>query len=196
MGYDDARLRRREFVVAGAGAGLAFAGVGPVNYVALAKERKLPVASHGTFAHGVASGIPTPRGITLWTRVSELTRSSRLTLEVATDQHFRHVVKRQPVVADANKDFTVHAAIGKLKPAHQYYYRFHTKHSNSRVGRFRTLPPADSNQPIKIGFYSCQSYEAGYYTAQAALAKEPDLAFVLCLGDYIYEHHYYDGPAA
>jgi alkaline phosphatase D len=198
MGYENGRtsLRRREFLVAGAGAGLAFTGVGPLNYVALAKQRGVPVASEGKFAHGVAAGIPAPKGITLWTRVSELTRSSRLTLEVATDAHFRHVVKRQQVVADANKDFTVHAQVGKLKPAHEYFYRFHTKHTHSRVGRFRTLPPADSNQPVKIGFYSCQSYEAGYYTALAALAKEPDLDFVLCLGDYIYEHHYYNGPAA
>jgi alkaline phosphatase D len=197
MGYGHRRdgLRRREFVFAGAGAGLAFAGMGPVNYVALAKERKLPLASGGKFAHGVASGIPSPRGITLWTRVSELTRSSRLTLEIASDKRFRHVVDRKTVVADAAKDFTVHASVGKLKPAHEYYYRFHTKQTHSRVGRFRTLPPADSNQPIKIGFYSCQSYEAGYYTALAALAKERDLDLVLCLGDYIYEHHYYDGPA-
>ena len=172
------------------------AGPGPLNYVALAKQRKLPLAKNGAFAHGVASGIPTPKGITLWTRVSELTRSSRLTLEVATDKHFRHVVKRQDVIADANKDFTVHAAVGKLKPAHEYFYRFHTKNKNSRVGTFRTLPPADSNTPIKIGFYSCQSYEAGYFTAQGALAKEKDLDLVLCLGDYIYEHHYYDGPPA
>jgi alkaline phosphatase D len=191
----DRRFRRREFVLASAGAGLALAGPGPLNYVALAKGRKLPLAADGTFAHGVASGIPAPRGITLWTRVSELTRSSQLTLEVATDKHFRHVVKRQPVVADAAKDFTVHASVGKLKPAHEYYYRFHTKHTNSRVGTFRTLPPTDSNTPIKIGFYSCQSYEAGFYTAQGALAKEKDLDLVLCLGDYIYEHHYYDGPA-
>jgi alkaline phosphatase D len=195
MSTENGRVRRREFVLAGAGAGLTFAGVGPLNYVALAKQRKLPLASHGSFAHGVASGIPSPRGITLWTRVTELTRSSRLTLEVATDKHFRHVVDRQSVVADAAKDFTVHASVGKLKPAHEYHYRFHTKHNNSRIGTFRTLPPADSHSPIKIGFYSCQSYEAGYYTAQAALAKEKDLDLVLCLGDYIYEHHYYDGPA-
>src|SRR5215212_3220728 len=196
MGNQNGRVRRREFVIASAGAGLALAGPGPLNYVALAKERKLPVAKNGAFAHGVASGIPSPKGITLWTRVSELTRSSRLTLEVARDKHFRHVVKRQEVVADANKDFTVHAQVGRLKPAHEYFYRFHTKGKNSRVGTFRTLPPADSNAPIKIGFYSCQSYEAGYFTAQGALAKEKDLDLVLCLGDYIYEHHYYDGPAA
>src|SRR4051794_20379850 len=195
MGHEDVRFRRREFVAAGAGAGLTFAGMGPLNYVALAKERKLPVATGGKFAHGVASGIPRPKGITLWTRVSELTRSSKLTLEVASDKHFRHVVKRESVVADANKDFTVHANVDGLKPAHEYFYRFHTKHKNSRVGTFRTLPPADSNQALKIGFYSCQSYEAGYFTAQGALAKEKDLDMVLCLGDYIYEHHYYDGPA-
>ena len=190
------RLRRREFVIAGAGAGLTLAGAGPLNYVALAKQRRVPLAKGGKFAHGVASGFPAPNGITLWTRVSELTSSSRLTLEVAKDKHFRHVVKRQEVIADAGKDYTVHTHVSKLKPAHEYYYRFHTKNKNSRVGRFRTLPPTDSNQPIRIGFYSCQSYEAGYYTALAGLAKEKDLDLVLCLGDYIYEHHYYDGPAA
>src|SRR4051795_12168645 len=191
-----AALRRREFVVASAGAGLALAGPGPLNYVAIARAKKLPVATGGKFAHGVSSGFPSPRAITLWTRVAELERSSRLTLEVATDKHFKHVVKRREVIADAARDFTVHTRVTGLKPAHEYHYRFHTKHKDSRVGRFRTLPPADSNQTLRIGFYSCQSYEAGYFTAQGALAKEKDLDLVLMLGDYIYEHHYYDGPAA
>jgi alkaline phosphatase D len=189
-------LRRREFVLASAGAGLALAGPGPLNYVAIARAKKLPVATGGKFAHGVSSGFPSAKGITLWTRASELQRSSRLTLEVATDKHFRHVVKRQEVIADATRDFTVHARVSGLKPVHEYHYRFHTKHKSSRVGSFRTLPPADSNQKLRIGFYSCQSYEAGYYTALAALTKEKDLDLVLMLGDYIYEHHYYDGPAA
>jgi alkaline phosphatase D len=195
MSQRDGRLRRREFVIASAGTGLALAGPGPLNYVALAKQRKLPLAKEGTFAHGVASGFPSPKGATLWTRVSELQTSSRLTLEVATDKHFRKVVKRQEVVAKAADDYTVHTRVGNLKPAHEYWYRFHTKGKHSRVGTFRTLPPADSNQPIRIGFYSCQSYEAGYFTAQGALAKEKDLDLVLCLGDYIYEHHFYAGPA-
>ncbi len=192
----DSRVRRREFVIASAGTGLMLAGPGPLNYVAMAKQRKLPVAKNGKFAHGVASGFPAPTAVTLWTRVSELTRSSRLTLEVATDKHFRHVVKREQVIANANADYTVHSRVTGLKAHHEYYYRFHTQHKHSRVGKFRTLPPAGSNQALKIGFYSCQSYEAGYYLAQAGLAKEPDLDFVLCLGDYIYEHHYYNGPAA
>ena len=196
MSEREGRLRRREFVFASAGAALAFSGTGPLNYVALAKQRALPLAKGGKFAHGVASGDPGSNAMTLWTRVSDLTSSSRLTLEVATDKHFRKVVKRQEVVADAGKDYTVHARVTKLKPAEEYFYRFHTKNKNSGIGTFRTLPPANSNQPIKIGFFSCQSYEAGYFTAHAALAKEKDLDLVLCLGDYIYEHHYYDGPAA
>jgi alkaline phosphatase D len=190
------RLRRREFVIAGAGAGLVLAGPGPLNYAALARSRNLPVATEGAFAHGVASGFPAPNAITLWTRVSELARSSRLTLEVAKDKHFRHVVKRSQVVADSARDYTVHARLAGLKPSTEYFYRFETKKKHSRVGTFRTLPPADSNQTIRIGYYSCQAYEAGYYLAQGALAKEKDLDLVLMLGDYIYEHHYYDGPAA
>lgn len=199
MGPDDLldagrRLRRREFLIAGAGAGLAVAG--PINYAALARSRRVPIATGGEFAHGVASGFPSPKGITLWTRVSHLERSSKVALEVATDAQFRHVVASQQVLSDAKKDFTVHAPIDGLKPGREYHYRFHTKHKHSRVGKFRTLPPADSNQTLRIGYYSCSSYEAGYYTALAGLAKEPDLDFIMCLGDYIYEHHYYDGPAA
>src|SRR3954466_2023895 len=198
MSDDAARpgLRRRDFVLAGAGAGLVLAGPGPLNYVAIARAKQLPVASGGKFAHGVSSGFPSARAITLWTRVGELERSSRLTLEVATDKHFKHVAKRREVIAEATRDFTVHTRITGLKPAHEYHYRFHTKHKNSRVGSFRTLAPADSNQPLRIGFYSCQSYEAGFFTAQGGLAKEKDLDLVICLGDYIYEHHYYAGPAA
>jgi alkaline phosphatase D len=187
------RLRRREFLIASAASGLALAG--PINHAALARARRVPVASGGRFAYGVAAGFPSPKGITLWTRVADLGRSSKLTVEVAKDRHFRHVVASKQVLADAKKDFTVHAPIHGLKPAHEYHYRFHTKHRHSGVGTFRTLPPADSNQTIRIGYYSCSSYEAGYFTALAALARE-DVDFVMCLGDYIYEHHYYNGPPA
>src|SRR5215213_3511899 len=48
-----------------------------------------------------------------------------------------------------------------------------TKDPKSPVGRFKTAPPLDSNKPIRIGFYSCQHYEAGFYNAQRALANEP-----------------------
>ena len=98
------------------------------------------------------------------------------------------------MIAGKREDYTVHERVAGLKPGHEYYYRFETRNKNSRVGKFRTLPPPDSKQPLKIGYFSCQDYEAGYFNAQAAMAKE-DLDLVICLGDYIYEHMYYDGPA-
>jgi alkaline phosphatase D len=187
-----AALRRREFLIGGAGAGIALAG--PLNYAAIARNLRVPTATQGKFAHGVAAGFPSPKGVTLWTRVSELSRSSKLTLEVAKDKNFRNVVKSKEVVAEGNRDFTVHQHVGGLNPGHEYFYRFATKHKNSRVGRFRTLPPPDSKEKIRLGFYSCQDYEAGYFNTQAALAKA-DVDLVLCLGDYIYEHRYYPGPS-
>jgi alkaline phosphatase D len=193
-GSDAGRLGRREFLIAGAGAGISAAGL--LNHGAIARARAFGRATGGQFAYGVAAGFPGTTGVTLWTRVAELGRSARVGCEVALDPHFRRVVASPTAHALAGRDFTVHQPVRGLKPATEYYYRFFTRDAHSRVGRFRTLPPTDSAQPLKIGFYSCSSYEAGYFTALGGLAAEPDLDFVLCLGDYIYEHHDYDGPAA
>jgi len=193
---DDSRLlnkdlRRREFVVAGAVTGLAIAG--PLNYAALARQAKAPLAKKGKFKHGVSAGMPTDKAVTLWTRVTGLERDSSLILEVATDKGFRKVVKTKDVVVKKDNDFTAHERIKKLKPGEEYYYRFATANKSSRVGKFRTMPPADSKQALKIGYYSCQNYTAGFYNAQAALAKE-DVDLVVCLGDYMYERGFFDGP--
>ncbi len=185
-------LRRREFLVAGAGAGLALAG--PINYVALARQKRLPFATGGKFAHGVSAGFPSPKAITVWTRLSGIDRSSKLMVEIATDKGFNSVVESVAVRAEKNRDYTVHHRVKGLDPGEQYFYRFFTQGKESRVGKFRTAPPADSKETIRIGFYSCQNYNAGYYTAQAGLAKEKDLDLVLCLGDYIYEKGTYTGP--
>jgi alkaline phosphatase D len=98
--------------------------------------------------------------------------------------------------AGAGRDFAVTTRLqsAKLRPGEQYYYRFLTCDRSSPVGRFRTLRPADSNQPVRIGFFSCQEWNGGYYTAHAALAEEQDLDAVVCLGDCIYERDYYNGP--
>ncbi len=187
-------LRRRELLVGGVAGGAAL--VAPINYVALARQRATPLARDGRFAHGVAAGFPSPRAITLWTRVSELERTSRVSLEVATDKRFHRLVERRHVRAEAGPDFTVHDRVAGLEPGREYFYRFATKDRDSRVGRFRTLPPPDSKQPVRIGFYSCQNYQAGYFNAQAALAREPDLDLVICLGDYIYERGSHRGGPA
>ncbi len=187
-------LRRRELLIAGAAGGAALTLANPLNYSAIARGRRRPVARGGKFAAGVMSGLPTDRGITLWTRLSGIERTSRLMVQVSTDPHFRRVIREKPVVAHRRQGFAAKARIGGLRPHTEYYYRFYTKGSHSRVGKFRTFPPHGSRQPVRIGYYSCQAYEAGYFNAQAALAKE-DLDLVICLGDYIYETSFFDGPA-
>ena len=184
-------LRRRELLIAGTAAGLTLAA--PINYAALARERRLPIAKGGKFAHGVASGYPSPKAITLWTRLSGIDRSSKLKVEVAADKGFRKIVDRANVKAEKSRDFTVHQRISGLKPGEEYFYRFFTEKEESRVGRFRTTPPAGSKQKLRIGYYSCQAWEAGFYNAQAGLANEDDLDLVLCLGDYMYERPFYAG---
>ena len=187
-------LRRRDFLVTGAVAGAAATVPPLVNHAALARAAKVPIAKGGKFIHGVSAGFPTHKEITLWTRVSQLERTSKLTLEIAKDKHFKKVVESREVKAKKNQDFTVHERVGGLKPHKEYFYRFATKNKESRVGKFRTMPPPDSKTPLKIAYMSCQDWEAGYYNAHAALAKE-DIDLYIFLGDYVYERRYYEGPA-
>jgi len=183
-----AGISRRKFLTAAAGG----AAVMAVDPLALIRPAVAEAAEAG-FAQGVASGQATCEGITLWARVDGLEQSSRLRLEVARDPGFSKVVFSDRVTARARQNFTVHSRLAGLKPGEQYYYRFFTRRSDSPVGRFRTSLPADSCEPVRIGFFSCQDYEVGFYTAHAALADE-DLDMVVCLGDYIYERSFTDDP--
>ncbi len=150
------------------------------------------VARGGRFAQSVASGQPTPNGITLWTKVSELERPGSMQFEVSAQPDFRSVLIRSSVTPDAARDFAVTTRVdsAKLKPSERYFYRFFTRDATSPVGRFRTARPADSLEPVRIGFFSCQDYESGFYTAHAGIAQEDDLDLVICLGDYIYERSF------
>src|SRR4051794_26554325 len=180
------KLGRRSFLIGALATGAAVSA--PVNYAAAARKRRIPFAKHGKFDAGIASGFPQPRGTALWTRVGELGRTSKLKVLVAKDRKFKNVVEEKLITARSERDFTARTFVKGLKPDHQYFYRFVTKESKSPVGRFKTAPPLNSNKPIRIAFYSCQHYEAGFYNAQRAIANEPDLDLVLCLGDYIYEY--------
>src|SRR5689334_20391556 len=71
-------------------------------------RRPEPPLRGGAFPQGVASGFPTPHGASLWTR---LDRPGTLTLEVARDPGFAHVVHRGPVRATALRDLTVHTEV-------------------------------------------------------------------------------------
>lgn len=150
----------------------------------------------GSFAHGVASGDPGQRRITLWTRLDGVERAGALGWEVAADPDFRRVVANGRARSAPVRDFTTHVQLSsrRLRPGTPYWYRFHTRGANSPVGRFRTLRPPDSRESTRVGVYSCQDYEAGHYAAHRALADE-DLDLVVCVGDYIYERALDDGRA-
>jgi alkaline phosphatase D len=180
------RLGRRSFLIGALATGAAVAA--PVNYAAIARKRRLPFAKHAKFDQGVAAGFPRPRGIELWTRLGEIKRTSKLKLIVAKDRKFKNVVEEKLVTARKDRDFTARTFVKGLKPDRPYYYRFVTKNNKSPVGRFKTAPPLDSAAPIRIAFYACQNWNEGFYNAQRAIANEPDLDLVICLGDYIYEY--------
>lgn len=180
----------------GVGAGALILGGVPVGAGAQ-RRRGLQLARGGSFAQGVGSGEPTPDGITLWTRVGELTGDRKLALEISDDPGFGRVLYRRDLAARAEKDHTIAVRVeGKpfLRPGERYWYRFSTRDTSSPVGRFRTARPADSREPVRIAFFSCQDYQAGYYGAHQTIAEIDDLDLVVCLGDYIYERTYYQGP--
>jgi alkaline phosphatase D len=194
----DGRVDRRELLeLAGLGTGALILGGVPVDpaLARRARRRRVPIARGGSFPQGVCSGAPSSRGITLWTRLEGYRRDRRLYLEVARDPDFRRVVHRRVVRAGAKRDHTVEKRVkGRfLKPGREYWYRFETRSGSSPVGRFRTLVPRDSREPVRVAFFSCQDWQAGYYGAHQAIARE-DVDLVVCLGDYIYERNFYEGP--
>ena len=153
---------------------------------ALAEAIAAPRLLHGgRFTSGIASGDPSARGITLWTHVDEVSGRGGVRLEVARDRDFRNVVMRKVIATRAAIDHTVKARLTGLKPHERYYYRFETSNRESPVGRFQTALPEDSNEPVRLGYFSCQNYPHGYFNAHELMARE-DLDFVVNLGDFIY----------
>jgi alkaline phosphatase D len=139
------------------------------------------------FALGVASGYPTPGGVTLWTRVTGTAAALPVTWEVATDETMKSVVSSGTAIAEPDWAHSVHVDVEGLEPERWYWYRFRAAGAGSPTGRARTAPRADAPAPrLRFAFASCQHYEQGYFNAyRHIIADEPDL--VVFLGDYIYE---------
>jgi len=186
---EDLSLSRRRFV--GAAGTLAAAGVfAPQAVAARLTGPKVPTLSGGRFAEGVISGDPTPDGITLWTRLAGVGGKGKVELEVAKERNFRRLVASQLIGTSKDLDHAVKARITRLDPHEEYFYRFATKTAHSPVGRFRTALPANSRQPVKFAFFSCQDYTFGFFNVQELIARE-DIDFVVNLGDYIYAEAYH-----
>jgi alkaline phosphatase D len=149
------------------------------------------------FAQGVASGDPGPDSVLLWTRASSAGDADAvaLTVEVAEDPAFARVVARAETRAPAAADHTCRVLVGGLKPARTYWYRFTTAAGEgSRIGRTRTAAAPDDPAPVRFSFVSCQNVCEGAQNAYRRMifederaAEAEQLAFVLHLGDFVYE---------
>jgi alkaline phosphatase D len=177
-------LTRRELIGGGCLAGGALA-LGAAPGWARKRPRLLREAS---FPAGVIAGEPRLRGGVLWTQLAQGDGPGLLELEVAADPGFARVVHRERVRALATRDLTAKASVfsRRIRPGERYWYRFATRTGSSPVGRFTSRRPRDSQEAIRVGFFSCQDFSAGYYTAHDALAQE-DCDAIVCLGDYMYE---------
>ena len=180
---------RRGFL-AGAGGAAATAFLTGPQALAAPRARKRPTLRGGRFAEGVMSGDPTPDGITLWTRLADVEGFGTVEVEVARDRGFHKVVARGLIKTTPRLSHSVKTRVVDLKPYEEYFYRFTTRGSESPIGRFRTALPADSRQPVRFAFWSCQDYTFGHFNAHRMLVKE-DVDFVVNLGDYIYAEAYY-----
>lgn len=198
-------MDRRRFLQYSTAAGVA-ASFGASPLTALARRLPAPSAATGAayqpvgaFPSGVLSGDPTADGVVLWTRIDPAVAGAGATVtwEVATDATFGAgtVVSSGSTLTSADTDHTVKVAVDGLGARTTAWYRFTVDGTASPVGRTRTLPNGPIDR-LRIGFFSCERFVHGYYTAHAdlvaqALDPATDLDLVICLGDYVYEA----GPA-
>ena len=179
---------RRSFLQALSALGLA------TSLAAYSQPR--PRFSSNPFKLGVASGYPTPDGLTLWTRLAPEPAQPDGGLdpapvpvrwEIARDERFSSITASGTAEASPEWAHSVHVDVHGLEPDRWYWYRFMAGDAQSAPARTRTAPAANATvERLRFAFASCQQYEQGYYGAyRHIVADEPDL--VAFLGDYIYE---------
>ncbi|HEY3785848.1 MAG TPA: alkaline phosphatase D family protein [Steroidobacteraceae bacterium] len=190
------QLTRRQFLEA------AFA-LGASAAFASAQGRKSTTKWHerrDLYPEGVASGDPQHDSVLVWTRHPFPTGThAELTLEVAQDQTFEHVIATSRARVHAAADWTCRVLVGGLKPSQEYWYRFTDETgAGSRIGRMLTAPAPDDSRPVRFAFISCQNVNQGAQHAYRRMIYEDErtaaaerLGFVLHLGDFIYEIVWY-----
>ncbi|MFF6823135.1 alkaline phosphatase D family protein [Streptomyces longwoodensis] len=192
------RIGRRRFLTTGAAAmALAFAVDLPRTGVAAAAEMNAARIGSDPFTLGIASGDPQPGSVVLWTRLAPApyqpdgglpAERIEVDWEVARDPAFATVVSRGTATAHPEFHHSVHVEVAGLDPDRVHYYRFRAGTWLSETGRTRTAPEQGAVVPsVRFALTACQAYQDGYFTAYRHLAED-DVAFVLHLGDYIYEY--------
>lgn len=153
------------------------------------------------FSLGVASGMPRPTSVVLWTRLAPEPLAADglgglgpqdllLKWQVADDAAFTRIVARGDVRAYAANAHSVRVTVAGLQSARAYFYRFISLDAVSPTGRTRTAPAEGAIvNRLRFALASCMHYEGGYFSALRDLA-ERELDFVLFCGDYMYESNY------
>jgi len=190
-------MNRREFIELSTalGATLAWARSG-------ARESQLQWSERRElYPQGIASGDPHPDSVLLWTRRPPAAGAAakQLTVEVARDQEFQHVIATSKAELSAQNDWTCRILAAGLDPATVYWYRFADDQGHgSRVGRTRTAPRETEARRVNFTFVSCQNVCQGAQNAYRRMIYEDmlrpperQLDFVLHLGDFIYEIVWY-----
>lgn len=155
-----------------------------------------PAGLDDPFTLGVASGMPRPGSVVIWTRLAPRPHEPggglpavplAVRWELAEDEHFSTGVRRGEFIARPERAHSVHVEVDGLASGRTWYYRFLAGDAASPIGRTRTAPAEDeAPQRLRIALASCQHYEQGWYAAHREIASR-DLDLVLFVGDYIYE---------
>jgi alkaline phosphatase D len=156
--------------------------------------RGAPIFQNDPFQLGVASGDAVVDGFVIWTRIAPdpfnpdvSPESFEVAWEVATDGAMKRIVKRGKALARPDMAHSIHVDVRGLAPYREYFYRFHCGHAFSRVGRALTMPkPMQSVDRLRFAYASCAHFEQGYFSAYRDMVAQ-DPAFMVHLGDYIYE---------
>lgn len=169
------------------------------------------------FPQSIASADPQPDSVILWTRVvppsivgptASSSTDIAIHLRVTEADNSSALGSNTPLVgaliagsrllgvtvpAYAEFDNTVRHKLTGLEPGKVYYYQFMAGTELSKVGRFKTAPAATESQDVKFIFISCQDWSANHWAAFSQMVADdttpanPDIDFVVHLGDYIYE---------
>jgi alkaline phosphatase D len=148
------------------------------------------------FPLGVASGMPRPDSIVLWTRLAAKPLEPggglppapiEVHWQVADDDAFSRGLRSGRILALPEHAHSVHVQVSGLRSATTFFYRFLCGDAASPIGRTRTAPADDAAvMRLRLALASCQHYEQGAFAAQRDIAGR-DLDAVLFVGDYIYE---------
>ena len=140
----------------------------------------MALAFTAAFPNGVSSGDVTQTSAVLWTRAVE---TGRVTVQIATDPSFHHVVKTKKVMVD-DPLVPVKVEVDHLKPGEEYFYRFIDASGDAIAGRFETAAKLGTHDGFHFGVLSdLHGRTVPYPVINNAI--DADLDLVIKLGDTV-----------